>query len=144
MTTTSISFVVDTTDPTAQIGFEAWIDNVKFFDTDHVDHGQTVTTDIDDADGEHELRFVMKNKRPEHTQINEAGEITADTFLTVDQVSFDEIELKQIFVDQAVYTHDYNGSGALTQDKFYGNMGCNGTITLKFSTPMYLWLLEHM
>jgi hypothetical protein len=32
----------------------------------------------------------------------------------------------------------------LIKDKFYGSMGCNGTITFEFNTPFYLWLLENM
>jgi hypothetical protein len=43
-----------------------------------------------------------------------------------------------------VYEHDYNGTGTLTQEKFYGQMGCNGTVSLAFCTPIYMWLLEHM
>ena len=49
-----------------------------------------------------------------------------------------------MFVEQAVYTHDFNGTSKATENKFYGELGCNGTVSLKFSTPMYLWLLEHM
>jgi hypothetical protein len=46
--------------------------------------------------------------------------------------------------EQAVYTHDFNGTQQEIQDEFYSEMGCNGTVSLKFSTPIYLWLLEHM
>jgi hypothetical protein len=47
-------------------------------------------------------------------------------------------------IDQLVYEHNANGTGPLVQDKFYGEMGCNGTVTLEFSSPTYLWLLEQM
>ena len=86
----------------------------------------------------------MKHKTTEHTKIDEQGNIITDACLTVSNLAFDEIELKQIFINQAVYTHDFNGTQTEIQDKFYGNMGCNGTVTLKFATPIYLWLLEHM
>ena len=142
--TVSISCTLDTTDPAAALGFEAWVDDQKLFDCDHVQAQQQVVIEIADDDGEHELRFVLKNKTSDHTQIDEAGNIVADARLIITDLSFDEIQLGHMVTEHAVYTHDFNGTGQPTQDKFYGEMGCNGTVSLKFSTPIYLWLLEHM
>jgi hypothetical protein len=143
--TITVSCTVDTTDPAAELGFEAWVDDQKFFDLDHVQAQQPVVVEIaDDDDGEHELRFVLKNKTSDHTQIDAAGNIVADARLIVTDLAFDEIKLGHMVTEQSTYTHDFNGTGQLTQDKFYGAMGCNGTVSLKFSTPVYMWLLEHM
>ena len=129
----------------AELGFEAWIDQRKFLDLDHVKETQPVTVELDDQDdAEHELRLVLKNKTAEHTQVDEQGNIITDARLLITDVAFDEIRLGHMFFEQAVYTHDFNGTGATTQDKFYGELGCNGIVSLKFATPMYLWLLEHM
>jgi hypothetical protein len=144
MTTTVISFALDTTSANARLGFEAWINDRKFFDCDHVTDPETVSVEIDAAAADHELRLILKNKQAEHTQIDEAGNIVKDNCLTVSRLNFDKIELKQIFIDQATYTHNRNNTGDPITDKFYGQMGCNGTVSLKFSTPIYLWLLEHM
>ena len=142
--TTTISFTLDTTDPDASLGFEAWVNDQKFFDSDHVQARQPIVIEIDDDDGEHEIKFVLKNKNSDHTQVDETGNIVADARLIVTDLAFDEIQLGHMVTEQAVYTHDFNGTGQLTQDKFYNEMGCNGTVSLKFSTPIYLWLLEHM
>jgi len=142
--TVLISCTLDTTDPAAALGFEAWVDDQKLFDCDHVQAQQQVVVEIADDDGEHELRFVLKNKTADHTQIDEAGNIVADAMLTITDLAFDEIKLGQIATTHAVYTHDFNGTGKLTQNKFYSEIGCNGAISLKFSTPVYLWLLENM
>ena len=141
----TITFNLATTDATAELGFEAWINEHKFLDVDHVKETQPVTVEIDDQDGaEHELRLVLKNKTTAHTQVDEHGNIVADARLAISDVAFDEIQLRNIFSEQAVYTHDFNGTGETTQAKCYGELGCNGTVSLKFTTPMYLWLLEHM
>jgi len=87
---------------------------------------------------------VLKNKTAEHTQVDDHGNIITDARLLITDLAFDEIKLGHMLVEQAVYTHNFNGTGATIQDKFYGELGCNGTVSLKFSTPMYLWLLEHM
>jgi hypothetical protein len=96
----------------------------------------------DEAD--HELRFVMKNKLPEHTQVDEQGDIVKDARIVIRNISFDEIPLGQIVIKKAEYTHNFNGSSETVVDKFYGEIGCNGAVSLKFSTPIYLWLLENM
>jgi hypothetical protein len=140
----TIGFALDTTDATVPLGFEAWINDVKFHDTDHVTGLEQITTEISDDDAEHELRFVLKHKLPEHTQVDEAGTIVSDARLVVKDLAFDEIALGHMVTEQAMYTHDFNGTGPSTQDKFYGELGCNGTVTVKFNTPIYLWLLEHM
>ena len=143
--TVTITFNLATTDATALLGFEAWIDERKFLDLDHVKETQSVTVELDDQDDvEHELRLVLKNKTTAHTQVDEHGNIVADARLVITDVAFDEIRLGHMFFEQAVYTHDFNGTGEIIQDKFYSELGCNGTVSLKFATPMYLWLLEHM
>ena len=143
--TVCITFNLATTDATAELGFEAWIDERKFLDVDHVKETQSVTVELDDQDDvEHELRLVLKNKTTAHTQVDEHGNIMADARLVITDVAFDEIRLGHMFFEQAVYTHDFNGTGKIIQDKFYSELGCNGTVSLKFATPMYLWLLEHM
>ena len=142
--TIKIACQVDTTDASVPLGFEAWIDDHKFFDTDHVQTAERISIELTDDDSDHELRFVMKNKTASHTQVNETGDIIADARLIVTDLTFDEIQLGHMVTEQTVYTHDFNGTGQPTQDKFYSEIGCNGTVSLKFSTPIYLWLLEHM
>jgi hypothetical protein len=142
--TVVISCVLDTTDASAALGFEAWINNHKFFDTGHVQSRQQVFVEISDDDSNHELRFVMKNKTSDHTKVDPNGNITADARLIVTDLSFDYILLGHVVTEQAVYTHDVNGTSTMSQHKFYNELGCNGTVSLKFSTPVYLWLLEHM
>ena len=142
--TISISFELSTTNDLAELGFEAWVDDKKLFDTTWVQGKQLIKVDIDDVDGEHELRLILKGKTDKHTQINEQGDIVSDAILSISNLAFDEIKLGHMLTELAVYTHDFNGTKQSIQDQFYGEMGCNGTVSLRFTTPMYLWLLENM
>ena len=142
--TITVAFTLNTTNPDAELGFEAWIDNTQFVDIAHVQNEQLVTMTIPDVDGSHEMRLVLKNKTQAHTQIDEQGTIVSDATLTINNLSFDEISLGYMFTELATYSHDFNGTKETTQDRFYGEIGCNGTVSLKFDTPIYLWLLEHM
>jgi hypothetical protein len=142
--TITISCTLDTTNTKSALGFEAWVDDQKFFDTDHVQGQQPIVIEMPDDDGKHELRFVLKNKTSDHTQVDADGNIVSDARLIVTDLAFDEIKLGHIFSEQAVYAHNFNETGSSIHDKFYGEMGCNGTVSLKFTTPIYLWLLENM
>ena len=142
--TTSISFELKTSDDQAELGFEAWVDNEKFVDIAHVQGPQLIKIDMSDTDGDHELRLILKNKKAEHTKIDDNGAIVSDATLTISGLAFDEIKLGHMVTKLATYSHDFNGTKQPVQDTFHGVVGCNGTVGLKFTTPIYLWLLENM
>jgi hypothetical protein len=103
-----------------------------------------VSVKIDDTDGKHEFKFVMKNKTSAHTTLDADGNIVSDAVLSISNFAMDDIKLGHGFVNHAVYHHDFNGSQEPIEGKFYGEMGCNGHVSLAFTTPIYLWLLENM
>ena len=140
----NFSCCIGSTDFSAQLGLEIWLDDCKIFDQEWINKPIEFSHAFSDADATHELKFIMKNKTRHHTRCNADGTIAQDANLIVDQIEFDDIALGQIVPNLSVYEHDFNGTGAPTQDKFYEQMGCNGTVTLPFSTPVYLWLLENM
>ena len=144
MSTITFCCNITPTNAAAALGMEIWIDNQKLFDQDHVQASHQISTDLSDDDGEHELRLVLKNKLSEHTQVDADNNIVSDARISVSNIEFDGIALDQLVPDLAEYQHNFNGTGSLTIDKFYGELGCNGTVTLKFTTPVYLWLLENM
>lgn len=142
--TVKISCFIGTTDSESALGLEIWLDNQQILNQDWVTEPQWIIHEFSDLDADHELRFIMKNKTVDHTEVDESGAIVKDACLTICDLAFDEIALGHIVTEKAVYTHDFNGTGDPIQDKFFGQMGCNGTVSLKFTTPMYLWLLENM
>jgi hypothetical protein len=98
--------------------------------------------DIDDKI--YNVEFVLSGKTVDHTKIDQAGDIVADETVEITDVTVDDININQVFVEQAVYCHDFNGTKEPVEDQFFGTMGCNGTVSLSFSTPFYMWLLENM
>lgn len=106
---------------------------------------ESIKFDFDDSnDSKQVLELVMSGKLPEHTVLDSAGHIVKDRLIEIIDVSLDEIKLGQLFLDQAIYLHDFNGTTEKIQDKFFGTMGCNGIVRLEFSSPVYLWLLDNM
>lgn len=99
---------------------------------------------VECPDGENRLRIIMDGKLPEHTSLDETGNIVNDARLQISDLHIDDIELGQIFYQNSVYSHNFNGSRDPVEEKFFGEMGCNGEVTMAFTQPFYLWLLEHI
>jgi len=135
---------IEISDPSVKLGLKIVLDDKTIYDNNHITEPVLFEHELDDADGEHELQFILNGKLEKHTEIDADGNIIKDARLIISDISIDEIDIMQVFTEQAVYSHDFNGSKAEIQDKFFGEMGCNGTVSLKFTTPLNLWLLENM
>ena len=145
MNTIPVTFNLDSSDYTAPLGFEVWLDDNQLLNIDHVTESQQVSLEIDnDEDGAHEFRLVMKNKTQEHTVVDDADNIISNAMLSISNMKFDQITMDYTFSKNSVYHHDFNGSDTAVEDKFFGNMGCNGHVAMKFTTPLHLWLLENV
>ena len=107
---------------------------------------QNIEFDIDDVDdGEYVLKFVVYGKDDSHVNRDNDGNVTDSTEITISNISFDEININNIIaLNPLPYKHNFNGNADAVVDKFYDTAGCNGEIELKFTTPIYLWLLENM
>lgn len=141
---TQISCRIGTTDPASLLGLEIWLDHEQIFNSEHVNSTVDFKHEFADTEAEHQLRFVLKNKLAEHTTIDADGNIIKDARLTISNVVFENIEIDQVFLSKSVYTHNFNNTQPEIKDQFFGEMGCNGTVAIDFTTPIYLWLLESM
>lgn len=126
------------------LGVEFWLDETKFFDSLIAKGITPITYEFAEDEADHSVKIILKNKTAEHTTISDDGKLLSDALISVKNIKFDDIEIDQLFFENAVYTHNYNGSGNWVDEKFYGHMGCNGKVELKFSTPFYMWLLKNM
>ena len=156
MDTVKLEFDVGTTDAECKLGVKVMLDNNVIYDNLHVTEINHIAHDINDQDAEHELTIELYGKLPEHTKIDSAGNIVKDALITVKNFKIDDIDISSILTTYPThlysdvpthivqYCHDFNGTQPAIIDAFHGAMGCNGTVTLKFTTPIYLWLLENM
>jgi hypothetical protein len=141
--TCSLSFTAQATGPDLHLC--ARLNGHVFFDQILTTDSVEIRHDFAEVDNTaYTLEIVMSGKQSNHTVINQDGEILQDRVIEISNIALDDIELAQVFVEQARYHHNFNGTQAATVDKFYGAMGCNGTVELKFSAPVYMWLLENM
>lgn len=139
----TIRCTLTSTNSSIPLGMRVWLNGKSVYENAHLAEEQ-FEYKMPDTDSEHELSFELFGKLPEHTKINESGEIVSDVLAVIKNFTIDEIDISQVFQNLAVYKHNFNGTKEYTEDTFRGSMGCNGTVTLKFNTPLYLWLLENM
>jgi hypothetical protein len=101
---------------------------------------------------EHTLTILRAGK-DKHQTVVEDGKIIKDQLLHIKSIEIDEIDIGSL-VYEGVYTPTYPEPWA-TQQKTAGvelpvtiknvtEMGHNGVWKLKFSSPFYMWLLEHL
>ena len=128
----------------ADLNVELLVDNQSFYNNKVIPGTHSLEHIVDLDDGNHTFSIVLSGKNTEHTKVNETGQIISDVLIEATNVCFDDINIDQLISEQAVYTHNNNDTAELTEHKFYGPMGCNGTVTLNFTSPFYLWLLESM
>jgi hypothetical protein len=139
-----ISFDINTSDHTAEIAVAVFINDDCIFKTLHYQWAQKIQFSISDDDNEYELRIEISGKNADHTTVDSEGNIVKDVVIQLSNFDMDGIDINQLFQEKSVYTHDFNGTKDTIEDQFFGIAGCNGVISFKFSTPMYLWLLENM
>ena len=136
---------VESTDPSKQLSLAILLDDQEIYNNQWVKDSEIVECNLAVVDDkEYTLSLVMSGKTNEHTQLDSNGNIVSDALLNIKNVTMDDIELKYLFNEQSTYTHNYNGNGNTVVEPFNNSMGCNGTVTMKFTTPFYLWLLEKM
>ena len=92
-------------------------------------------------EGTHSLNIELYNKDKYQTII-ENGEILKDQILNIDNIYFDDIEVGFLKWSHSEYITKHPGA----PNKLVNcvNLGYNGIWTLKFNTPIYIWLLENL
>jgi hypothetical protein len=96
-------------------------------------------------EGLHSIKIRLENKNNSDTVL-ENGSIVRDMLLNIDDITIDNISLGNLLWS-AEYVLDhpqwYQGQ-TITKLNNCVNLGWNGTYTLKFTSPFYIWLLEQL
>lgn len=137
-------FKLESSDPSVPLAFEAWLDTHCFYSTKHLADQPWVEVQLPNDEQAHQIRFILKNKLPTHTVVDNQGNIISDVCINITDISFDDIKLNYNILQKLRYQHNFNNTQPDIEDNFYGSMGCNGTVFIDFNTPVSIWLLENM
>jgi hypothetical protein len=121
---------------------EVYVDHTKLFQSTAQTQIQTITYNLAEDSEDHELKLIMSGKNRTHTTLTSEGKILSDIFFTINRLEFEELDMRELFClgRRSWYRHNFNSSQPEFDDEFYGDIGCNGTVFMPFSTPIYLWL----
>ena len=139
----TLGFTVSSTNSAVPLGLKVIFDKSVIYTTTHMDANVQIEHQFSDVCGEHELLLELFGKKSEHTKIDAAGQILSDVLLTCTDVQIDGVPLDPYMRILAEYCHDHNGTQPMKSHNFSGAMGCNGLVSFKFRTPVYLWELEY-
>ena len=93
--------------------------------------------ELDDSDGEHLLEFELSGKGAEHTVYNIEGLIERDSCVSIRNLKFNDVDLNPLLYKLGRYEPEL-------PEPFYGALKSNGRARILFTTPIDLWLFEHM
>jgi hypothetical protein len=128
-----------------EIMLEVWIDEQKIYETVATPDLHTINAQLTEEPGNHVLKLVMLGKLPQHTVCDTSGNILSDIYFQIFKLEFEELDMQNIFCQGLpIYTHSFNSTQAEFVDEFYGMLGCNGIVEIRFSTPIFLWLTDYL
>ena len=126
--------------------FSVWLDDHVVIQSEIAGSAEQIVSFERRVDeGPHTLKIRLENKTNADTNIRN-GEVIDDMLLNIDDITIDDISLGNLLWS-AEYILDkkqsYKGQDIDHLDGCV-NLGWNGTYTLRFSSPFYIWLLEKL
>ena len=139
-----ISFTVEPSISPCDFKLEFLVDHAVLWSTDHLSGPHSVKVSMQDSTHttEHVMTWRMQGKTWQHTKIM-ADAIVEDHVIYLHDLTVEGVLVQPVLELTAQYDHDFNGTAPAVSDRFFGVMGCNGEVTMPFSTPIFLWLLEN-
>ena len=126
--------------------FSVWLDDHVVTQSEIASEAeQIVNFERKIIEGPHTLKIRLENKTTSDT-ITENGEVVKDMLLNIDDITIDDISLGNLLWSAEYvldHPHLYKGKTIDHLDSCV-NLGWNGTYTLKFTSPFYIWLLEKL
>ena len=126
-----------------------WIDHpldlvIKIDDrTLHMDvsgaKNTTIHKKISVEQGDHVLTLSVTNKNDRSTTVDEQKKILKDSYVKIKKMLIDDFDFGRIMFSESKHIDNHNN---ITISP--GGVYTNGTWSLNFTTPVYIWLLEKL
>lgn len=88
----------------------------------------------------HSIELAFDGKTQKGTQVDDQGNIVKDTLIKVEKIVLDDINMTNQIFTLTYEPNDKNIPKLSETD----TIGVNGSWTINFASPFYLWLLENL
>ena len=126
--------------------FSVWFDDHVVIQSEIASSAEQIVSFERRVDeGTHTLKIRLENKTATDTLL-ENGEVVKDMLLNIDDITIDDISLGNLLWSAEYILDEKQMYQGKEIDHLDGcvNLGWNGTYTLKFTSPFYIWLLEKL
>lgn len=123
--------------------FSIWVNDVMYASDCIEDHSikyVTFSAELEENQ-QHQLKIRLENKTDSDTIVDH-DTIVKDMLLNIDSIEIDDIEIGTIKWSESKFIPDDVQARSVLLNCV--NLGWNGTYTLSFESPYYLWLLEKL
>jgi hypothetical protein len=126
--------------------FSVWLDDHVVIQSEIASESeQIVNFERSISEGPHSLKIRLENKTNSDTVV-ENNKVIKDMLLNIDDITIDDISLGNLRWSAEYMLDNPQEYQGKTIDHLDGcvNLGWNGTYTLNFTSPFYIWLLEKL
>ena len=99
----------------------------------------TIHKKISVEQGDHVLTLRVTNKNDRSTTVDEQKKILKDSYVKIKKLLIDDFDFGRIMFSESKHIDNHNN---ITISP--GGVYTNGTWSLNFTTPVYIWLLEKL
>ena len=99
----------------------------------------TIHKKISVEQGDHVLTLSVTNKNDRSTTVDEQKKILKDSYVKIKKLLIDDFDFGRIMFSESKHIDNHNN---ITISP--GGVYTNGTWSLNFTTPVYIWLLEKL
>lgn len=101
--------------------------------------------DIEESNN-HSLTIKFTNKESKDTVVDSDGNILNDLLLNIDSIEINDVELRELKRKLSKYRPNYPEHYPDKNPEVSNclHLGWNGSWTLEFNVPFYIWLLDNL
>ena len=138
--------------PTKPLLFKITVDDKDVFFVNTSETTYNIAFDVPEDGNDHSIKFIMAGKTDDHAETDDNNDVIDSAQVEIKHISIAGVDITGLLMYETSktpslfieYTHDGNGYDNKVTVPFSSVMGYNGVAEFKISSPVHLWVLEHM
>lgn len=132
--------------PETPLTFKISLDDKNVYDINTTEASYDIGFAVPDDGKDHSIKFILDGKTDDHTKFVD-DTVVESAQIEIKNITIEDINISDVLyhnTDIIKYTHNSNGYSDEITMAFDSIMAFNGVAEFKFTTPIYIWILENM